>query len=81
MIVVQKIIHVEREKEDVRRVQKLVAANLVLIVLKIDAHFLQDLVKKLTVAQENVMRLQEIAALYRTNAKRAKAIVLLIKVV
>ena len=81
MIVVQKIIHVEREKEDVIRVQKLVAANLVLIVLKIDAHFLQDLVKKLTVAQENVMRLQEIAALYRTNAKRAKAIVLLIKVV
>ena len=55
MIVVQKIIHVEREKEDVRRVQKLVDANLVMIALKIDARFLQDLVKKSTVAQENVM--------------------------
>ena len=54
----------EREKEDACVVPKLADANLVMIVLKIDAHSLQDLEKKSTVAQENVMRLQEIAALY-----------------
>ena len=64
MIVVQKIIHVEREKEDACVVPKLADANLVMIVLKIDAHSLQDLGKKSTVVQENVMQLQEIAALY-----------------
>ena len=64
MIVVQKIILVEREKEDACVALKLVDANLAMIVLKIDAHSLQDLEKKSTVVQENVMQLQEIAAHY-----------------
>ena len=79
--VVQKILHVERMKEDVSLEQKLVDVNLDLSVPKIDVQYHWHSDQELIVVQENAMQLQGIAAVNKTNAKMVRVIVSLITIV